>query len=89
MQTSPALFPKTLLDIKVSPETVLDLYRNCGLPISLINKLLTDLPPNCLEELVDFTSYGLRVSHEGGFELSKLSFVLQGLLFHLLGKAVK
>jgi len=43
---SPVLFPKTLLDIKVTSETIIDLYKNCGLPERISEKLFADLSPS-------------------------------------------
>lgn len=83
---SPRLFPKTLLDIKVDSETVLDLYRNCGISPYLADKLLFDLPPEALAELVMVTKLGLLGAHEGKATLSDLSSVLRYIFRWLLPK---
>lgn len=83
---SPRLFPKTLLDIRVNSDTVVDLYRNCGLPPSLGDKLFSDLPPEVLAELVAVTQLGLQGAHEGEAKLSDLSSVIRYILFYLLTK---
>jgi len=87
MQTSPTLFPKTLLDIKVSPETVLDLYRNCGLPEHISEKLFADMPPEILAALVEITKCGLKGAHKGKAKVSDLQVVLRCLLSLMVDRA--
>lgn len=86
MNTSPVLFPKTLLDIKISPETVFDLYSNCGLPPDLVDKLFSGIPPQALSELVEVTQKSLEGAHEAKAKLSDLNTVIHYTLFWLLTK---
>ncbi len=81
---SPRLFPKTLLDIRVNSDTVVDLYRNCGLPPSLSDKLFSDLPPEVLAELVEVTRLGLQGAHEGNAKLCDLQCALRYILLYIL-----
>lgn len=82
--SNPVLFPQTLLDIKVTPDTVLDLYRNCGLPESVSEKLFADLSPLTQAELVEITRLGLLGAHEGTAKLCDLQCVLRYILLYIL-----
>lgn len=82
--SNPVLFPQTLLDIKVTPDTVLDLYRNCGLPESVSEKLFADLSPLAQAELVEITRLGLLGAHEGNAKLCDLQCVLRYILLYIL-----
>ena len=82
--SNPVLFPQTLLDIKVTPDTVLDLYRNCGLPESVSEKLFADLSPFAQAELGEVTRLGLQGAHEGNAKLCDLQCALRYILLYIL-----
>lgn len=81
---SSVLFPKTLLDIKVTSETIIDLYKNCGLPERISEKLFADLSPHAQAELVEITRRGLLGAHEGTAKLCDLQCVLRYILLYIL-----